>query len=473
MTTPRLDAGSFRDRDGRVFYHQERVLRTLSASALDAWRALEAAPFFARAQEAGTIVRTNEAEDAPELVAALGGNGTAAWKGVLEHARVPFVSYPYEWCFGMLRDAAALTLDLLSDALESGLVLKDASAYNVLFDGARPVFIDVASFEPWQVGRPWVGYRQFCQLFLYPLEITAFRDVDFQPFLRGSLEGIEPMAMRALLRPRDRLRSGVMIDVDLHSRLEAGTSAGDRAVRTDIEKAGFKKEMIASNVKRLRKVVGGLRFKRSASEWADYAEDNSYDETDHQTKRRFVDSAVGAAHRRLVIDLGANTGTFSRIAAAHADQVVAIDVDHLAIERLYHRLRKDGPNNVLPLVGNLADPSPGLGWRGLERKSLEARADADVVLALALIHHLVITANVPLDEVIDLFATLGREVVVEWVSKDDPMVKRLLRNKDDQYADYDQAVLEASLDRHFAAIDRQPLESGTRVLYHARERRDG
>ena len=471
MTTPQLDAGSFRDREGRVFYHQERVLRALSRRGLDAWHRLAAAPFFRRAQDTGTMVRTTEVADAESVLQGLGGAGAEHWIGALEHERVPFVSYPYEWCFGMLRDAALLTLDLLIDALDEDMVLKDASAYNVLFRGARPVFIDVASFEPWQAGRPWVGYRQFCQLFLYPLEMTAFRDVDFQPFLRGSLEGIEPSTMRALLRPRDRMRSGVVVDVDLHARLESSTAAGDRAVRSDIARAGFKKEMIASNVKRLRRIVAGLRFKRAASEWADYAEDNSYEAADHDKKKRFVESAVGMERRRLVMDLGANTGTFSRIAAAHADQVVALDVDHLAIERLYRSLAESGPSNILPLVGNLADPSPGLGWRGRERKAIDARADVDVVLALALIHHLVITANVPLDEVVDFFAALGREVVVEWVSKDDPMVKRLLRNKDDQYDDYDLAVLESSLERHFRTVDRQELESGTRVLYHARERR--
>jgi SAM-dependent methyltransferase len=475
----RLDAGSFRDREGRVFYQQGRVYRALSETALDAWRRLAASRLFARAQEAGTIVGTHEVDLDRDLSSdhqdldprqpdrqSLSRLGD--WTAVLAHERVPFVSYPYEWPFLMLRDAALLTLDLLDGALIEDLTLKDASAYNVQWRGARPVFIDVASFEPWQAGRPWAGYRQFCQLFLYPLLLTAYRGVAFQPLLRGALDGIEPDDMRRLLRPRDRLRKGVLIDVDLQARIGARAASGDRPVRSDLERAGFKKELIQNNVRRLRKIVAGLTWRKTSSEWSDYAGNNTYTSADHEAKARFVDEAARGCKPALVFDLGANTGTFSRIAAAHAEWVVAVDIDPLAVERLYQSLRTDGPGNILPLIGNLADPAPALGWRHRERKVLESRGRPDLVLALALIHHLVITANIPLPEVVDHLADLGGELVIEWVAKDDPMVQRLLRNKDDIYTDYTLEVLEASLARRYEVVHRLPLESGTRTLLHAR-----
>lgn len=470
MTSPRVDAGSFRDRLGRVFYHRDQVYRALSAEAYDAWKALEATRFFADAVEKGHLVATREVDLdgddglSREDLAAL----SSRWRAALVHERIPFVSYPYEWSFSMLQDAARLQLDLLERALDEDLTSKDASAYNVQWKGARPVFIDVASFEPWTPGQPWFGYLQFCQLFLYPLLLTAYRDVPFQPWLRGALDGIEPEQMRSLLSLRDRFRAGVLADVVLLAKLQARTAGADEPVRGDLVKAGFKKAMITNNLRRLRRIVDGLRWRREASEWADYAGTNTYDDEAHQTKVRFVASVAETRHRRLAWDLGANTGTFSRLVAPHADTVVALDVDHLAVDRLYRSLRAEGPANILPLVGNLADASPGLGWRARERKTLEERGRPELVLALALIHHLVLRANVPLPEVIEWLGGLGAELVIEWVSKDDAMVRKLLRNKDDIYDDYTPEVFEASLRRHFEIVRQETIHGGTRTLVHAR-----
>jgi len=469
---PNLDPGSFRDRQGRVFYHQGRVLRALSPVALAAWQQFRDSALFQRTQREATVVATREVDleagsglDRAAL-ATLGEN----WSAVLEHERVPFLSYPYEWPFSMLQEAALLTLGLLRDALAEGLVLKDGSAYNVQWRGVRPVFIDVASFEPWQPGRPWDGYRQFCQLFLYPLLLTAYREVDFQPLLRGSLEGVEPEVMRRLLRPRDRLRRGVLIDVDLQARIGVSAAASQRPLRTDVARAGFKKQLIENNVRRLLKVIAGLRWKRRSSTWSGYAADNRYSETDREAKADFIATVAAERQRSLVFDLGANTGSYSRIVAEHATWVVAVDVDHLAVEHLYRALRAGGPQNILPLIGNLADPAPALGWRHRERKVLAARGRPDLVLALALIHHLVIAANIPLPEVIDHFADLGGELVVEWVSKDDAMVQRLLLNKDYIYADYTPEVLEAALARRYRVVRRLTLANTTRTLLYARPR---
>ncbi len=472
MTSPLLDAGSFRDRQGRVFYHHDNVYRALSPAARDAWRALATTGFFRSAVDAGSMVKTTEVDLATseDLTAADLEALSPRWVAALEHERIPFLSYPYEWSFSMLQDAARLQLDLLQNALAEGLIAKDATSYNVQFRGAQPTFIDIASFEPWTEGEPWVGYLQFCQLFLYPLLLTAYRGIPFQPWLRGSLDGITPEDCNRLLTLRDRVRPGVLADVYLQAKLQARTSGGDQHVRDDMRKAGFSRAMILGNITRLAKVVAKLSWQQTASEWADYAADNSYDEAAHAAKVRFVEAAAGERRWPLAWDLGANTGTFSRLIAQQANAVVSLDIDHLAVERLYRQLRKDGPSNILPLVFNLADASPGLGWRNRERKTLVERGHPDFVLCLALIHHLVLRANIPLPDVIGWLGTLDTHLIIEWVGKDDAMVKRLLRNKEDIYDDYTLEGFEKALSHHFEVVRQESIHDGTRRLYYARPR---
>jgi SAM-dependent methyltransferase len=455
MTSPRFEPGSFRDRDSRVLLTEDAVRRALSPRGVDAWRLLAATGFWQQAQKDEKVIATREAS----------GPALEGWALELEHDRIGWVSYPYEWSFGMLRDAALLHLELLETALAENFTLKDATPYNLLFEGCRPVFIDVGSFEPWK-HEPWAAYLQFCQLFLYPLLINAYADVPFQPLLRGALEGLTPAQTSAWLpRWRDRIRPGVFRDVFLQAKLQAGTQGQDRGVRQELRQAGFGKELILHNVRRLRGIVEGLSWGRRDSEWSGYAEDNSYDAGGKAFKEGFVESALRRRPRREVLDLGANTGHYSRLAAAHAERVVAVDGDPLAVERLYRRLRAEGPANILPLVMDLANPSPGLGWRHAERASFASRARPDLTLALALLHHLSLSAHVPIPELVEWLAGFGGEVVVEFVGKTDPMAQRLLRNKVDIYDDYDQDVFEREVARHFEVVERAAVPSAPRTLY--------
>src|SRR5919204_2189896 len=249
-----LEPGSFRDPDSRVFTADGRVLRLLSAQGLADWRALAGSPLFAELESEGKLVGTREADGVAEVPDALHGEVAA----VLEHDVVPVVSYPYEWTFGVLRDAAPLQLELVRRAIGAGLILKDSSPYNVQFRGTRPVFVDVGSFERLREGEPWAGYRQFCMLFLYPLLLQAWKDVPFQPWLRGRIDGISPQECRNLLSLRDRFRRGSLTHVFLHARLERRYENRDVDVRGELKAAGFRKELILANVKRLERLVGGL-----------------------------------------------------------------------------------------------------------------------------------------------------------------------------------------------------------------------
>ena len=457
------EPGSFRDPDSRVYRDGDLILRALSERGLSDWEHLAGTEFFARAQDVGTIVRTQALDNRTTP-----GQGFQS-AGTLRHERVPFVSYPYEWPFSMLRDAALLQLELMRDALAEDTILKDSSPFNVQWHGSRPVFIDIGSFEPLGEGEPWAGYRQFCCLFLYPLMLQAYAGLPFQPWLRGSLEGIEPGEARAVLRGRHTLRAGVLAHVALHARLEQ--REGDRDTRSEVRKAGFRKELIEANVARLSKLVGKLDWGTSKTAWSDYSDRAHYDAEELERKDRFVRETCASVGPSLTWDLGCNDGRYSRIAAEHSSYVVAVDGDHATVQALYRDLREAGDERILPLVMDLADQSPARGWRGLERARLEERGAPDLVLCLALVHHLSIAANVPLSEVVDWLASLGGVLVIEFAGRDDPMVQRLLaRKKDDAHPDYTAESFERELLKRFEIARREPLASGLRTLYEARPR---
>ncbi|MGE8941497.1 class I SAM-dependent methyltransferase [Leptospira interrogans] len=458
----RREPGSYRDRSGGVFYRDGRVFRSLDADALANWRCLEAAPFFARLRERGRIIDTWIAD---QDAAAVGENG---WAGVLEHARIPYISYPYEWTFGQLKDAALLHLELMREALACNMILKDSSPYNVQWHGVHPVFIDIPSFEPLKNGQAWVGYRQFCELFLYPLMLRAYKGIDFRPWLRGRIDGIPAEEMRGLMSARDMLRRGILLHVVAQSALQQRYSGNSTNVRGALADAGFNKTLIERNVEKLTTLVSRLEPVRTKTVWSNYDKTHSYDEMDFQEKAAFVRAAASTRRWQLVWDLGCNTGTFSRIVSEHADQVVAMDGDWMAIEQLYQREKAGaGSRSILPLVLNLADASPNQGWRNVERKGLAERGRPDLTLCLALIHHIVISANIPLADFIGWLADLGTAVVIEFVGRDDEMVKALLANRADQYADYHAETFRDLLAAHFNIRAEQDLKGGKRRAYFA------
>lgn len=458
----RVEQGSFRDRRARVYRVGDTLYRCLDASALEDWRHLSRSELYRRSTESGEIVVTREvtADQAPAEFA------SGRWAGILVHEVLPFISYPYEWCFGQLKDAALFHLGLMVEALKEELILKDSSAYNIQWRGSRPVFIDVPSFERLNPGEPWVGYRQFCEMFLNPLVLAAHKGVRFQPWMRGRLDGIETRDLARLLSLRDLLRKGMFAHVYLHAVLQRSMKASD-VTKTSLKQAGFRKEIVLANVRSLQRIVGGLSLGTSDSHWAQYAATHSYTDDDYRVKQGFVAEVVADRGWPLVWDLGCNTGDFSRIAAGRGSYVVAMDADEAAVGALYARGKADGERRILPLVMNLVDPSPSLGWRGQERRSLEARGLPDLVLALALVHHVVISAHVPLQEFVGWLAGLKAAVVLEFVSKQDEMVAVLLRNKEDLYSDYSQENLERCLGEAFDIQKRMALKGGLRTLYYA------
>jgi hypothetical protein len=414
-------------------------------------------------------VQTEEVDDT-ETPPALRASEYGA---VLRHELIPFVSYPYEWTPGMLRDAALLTLDINLASLDEDLVLKDATPYNVQFKGSRPVFLDVGSWEQLKPGEPWAGYRQFCMQFLYPLMLQGYKRVPFQPWLRGSIDGITPIEARALMSFRDRFRKGAFTHVFLHARLdqryaERGRTGGD--VKKELKSAGFGKELLRANIKKVRKAVEATEWDPPKSVWTAYRNENTYEDADNQAKADFIRQVAAQREWKLAWDLGANDGFYSRIIAEQARYVLALDLDPSTVELLYRDLKAEGNEQILPLVLNLTDPSPALGWRGLERKAWTDRGKPELILALALLHHVSITGNVPVRQFVDWLASLESHIVIEFMTRDDPMVKRLLAAKRVEHEDYERGFFERCVREAFEVERTQELPSGTRILYSLKPR---
>jgi SAM-dependent methyltransferase len=451
------DAASFRDHSSHVFYVGTEVRRALNEDAAADWRHLEASALFADAVRQGRIIGTSAIADC---------EGADLAAAVLVHERVPVISYPYEWPFSMLRDAAVLQLELLLGALDEQMTLKDGSSYNVQWFGRRPTFIDVPSFQRDPVGTPWAGYRQFCETNLYPLLIEARRGVPYQMLLRGQPEGIPVWMMRKLLRPIDALRPSVLKHVHLQALLNDRAATPTQQVQGELLRSGFNRDMTRAVARNLLRLVAALR-PATRSDWSSYRNTCSYSPRDRTTKEAVVTAAAESIRPQLVLDIGCNDGHFARLVAPHSGYVVAIDSDPVAVDSMYTSLR-GGPANILPLVVDIANPSPASGWRNTERQALARRLSPDLVLCLAVVHHLAITNNVALRGIVDWLADFDARVIVEFADRDDPMVQRLLGSKASaQHSDYGIEQWERELTRRFVVESRTALTSSQRVLYTA------
>lgn len=470
--------GSFRDPAGCVVRYEGHLYRVVRLAGARDYRAARESGFLDAAMDEGLLVRH---EELPPDALPLEGEAVAA---LLRPEAVPFVSYPYEWCVSQLREAALLTLRLQQRALDFDLSLRDASAFNVQFRGSAPVFIDTLSFEPYAEGRPWVAYRQFCEHFLAPLALAGARGPEALRWLRVHLDGV-PLALASAWLPwRTRLRLGQLLHLHLHARSQRRhADRGRAAVRRGGREGGatgasgarvarLSRRAQRNLLESLASTVGGLAWEPPPGAWTAYEREHTYAPAAFSAKESCVRRWLGATRPRFVLDLGANTGAFSRLAREAGARAVALDSDPGTVEVLYRRAREAGDEGLLPLVMDLANPSPALGWAGREREGLFDRGAADAVLALALVHHLAIAHNVSLPDVFDVLARLGRHVLVEFVPKSDPQVQRMLATREDVFEGYHFEGFEAALVPRFACVERIPLPESDRVLY-ALVRREG
>lgn len=448
------EASSYRDPLGHIIYADGRVIRRLSPEGARLWNSFFSSTLYKKLSERNLIVETKQLNDNQFI--------DSDFPVALEHAKIPFVSYPYEWTFDMLKDAALFTLEILLESLKHKFTLRDGSSFNIQFHGGKPIFIDILSFAPYRKGQIWIGYSQFCQMFLFPLMIASHKKVDCHPWLRGNLEGISLDEMVGIFSFLDFYKKGVFFQVIVQHLLDKKKNR----TKGVIYSSKMNEKKLSLVIRQLGNLTRSLKNPFLKTTWSDYPSFHSYDTEKKTVKSEFIKKICSARKRSLVWDIGANTGEYSRIASNNADLVVAIDSDHGALSKLYQSVRKEKIKNILPLLIDIVNPSPCCGWLNTETKTLWERGKPELVLALALIHHLCIARNIGLSSFIDWITELSTEGVVEFVTKEDPKVQLLLATREDIFVEYTKTNFESLLARKTNIKEVMELNQGKRYLYH-------
>jgi ribosomal protein L11 methylase PrmA len=448
-------AGSFRDPSGYVYFRDGEIYRQVNGSYQKDYDRLVESGLYQKLVDGGLLI--------PHAEVGLEYAASERAYQVIKPQQIPFISYPYEWCFSELKDAALLTLEIQQRAVDSDMSLKDCSAYNVQFAGGKPVFIDTLSFEVYREGQPWVAYRQFCQHFLAPLALMSYVDIRLHRLLRVYLDGIPLDLASQLLPRRTQLNFGLLSHIHLHAKAQERYS--DSSVSSTNRRVG--RTSFLGLIDSLRSTVGKLSWQAGGTEWHDYYDRTNYSSAAFDRKQQIVADMLDriTPTPQSVWDLGANEGLFSRIASNKGIRTISFDIDPAAVETNHLQNREAEQGDLLPLVLDLTNPSPGIGWANQERMSLIERGPADTAMALALIHHLAISNNLPFSKIADFLSKICHTLIIEFVPKSDSQVQRLLSSREDIFTEYDQATFEAEFGKVFSIEHREPIRETERTLY--------
>lgn len=444
---------SFRDPDGFLFYRDGEIYRQINISYRENYNSLIHSGLYERLVKAKLLIPHQEVSNEA-------ANPDSFYK-IIKPEAIAFISYPYEWCFSQLKDAALTTLKIQKEALDCGMTLKDCSAYNIQFRKGRPVFIDTLSFERYSEGQPWVAYRQFCQHFLAPLALMSYTDVRLSQLFRIYIDGIPLDLASALLPFYTHFKFLLLSHIHIHAK--AQRHFADKALRVSSHK--MRRLSFYALIDNLTKAVSRLKWCPPGSEWANYYEDTNYSHDALKHKEQIVAEFLDKVHPQDVWELGANRGIFSRIASNKRIPTISFDIDHLAVEKSYLECIKKKETHLLPLVLDLTNPSPGIGWQNQERPSLLARGPADTVFILALIHHLTISNNLPFHKLASFLSKICKTLIIEFVPKSDSQVQRLLLTREDIFTDYTQEAFERELGRYFTIQASIQIRDSARIIY--------
>jgi len=447
-------AASFRDPSGFLFSRDGILYRQVNHKYEQEYVRLAESGLYEKLVKAGLLIPHVEVDQLP-------ASGEAAFK-VIQPERVPFISYPYEWSFGQLKDAALATLSIQRRALKAGMSLKDASAYNIQFVRGRATLIDTLSFELYKEGHPWIAYRQFCQHFLAPLALMALKDIRLNQLLRVYIDGVPLDLASQLLPGTTRFNFGLLTHIHLHASAQkkyAGEEVRTRGGGT------FGRQAMKGLIDSLDATVRKLNWKPGGTEWGNYYDITNYSEAAFEHKKQLVGEWVKQVNPALAWDLGANNGVFSRVVSAAGSFVVSFDIDPAAVEQNYRHAKSEKEANLLPLLVDLTNPSPAIGWANRERDSFGLRGPANMLLALAVIHHLAISNNVPLPQLADFFAEIGEWLVVEFIPKSDSQVQKLLASREDIFPKYTRTGFEEAFKKRFKIHNAVDIHESERVLY--------
>ncbi|MEM8770219.1 MAG: class I SAM-dependent methyltransferase [Pseudomonadota bacterium] len=455
------EPASFRDPSGRIYHQQGRIFRSIAPEACDEFDRAQANPALRKLVEQGDVVRSMPVAQNDDVAPVANGGK------IVEHEKLPFISYPYEWSFSLLKRAALHHLDLQLALLPSGVALSDATAYNVQFMGVRPIFIDALSFQPYKEGDYWTAHRQFCEQFLNPLLMTSIFGLPHNEWFRGALEGVPTPQLARMLPLSQQLSFRILTHILMPAWFQQSDSGADmeqskKALQRPLSKNGY-----LGLLTQLHRWISGLQPRgANKTTWADYAENNSYDGEEHDAKTRAIAAYANACKPALLCDFGCNTGHYTEIALTNgAENAIGFDLDHGALEGAY--ARASGKElSFLPLYQDAANPSPNQGWGEEERAGLNARCEpVDGLIALAFIHHMSIGRNIPLDQLVEWLCASAPSGVIEFVPKEDPMVRKLLALRKDIFSDYTLEAFRTLLERHARIVKAEQVTQSGRVLF--------
>lgn len=448
---------SFRDPNGFVFTHKGSIYRYVSEDYKKDYEHFFASGLYKALVEHNYIVPFKEVTIKEDVA-------KGSWK-ILKPEQIPFISYPYEWGFSMMKDAALVTLRIQRIALKHGMNLKDASAFNMQFVNGKPIHIDSLSFEIYEEGKPWVAYKQFVEHFLSPLLLMSMVDVRLNRLSATFLDGI-PVDLAASMLPfKSKLNISLLIHIFGHAKSQK--QYADKKLGKTLDKKAVSLNSVLGMLDDLERTIKKLTWTPEGTQWNDYYDDdkNNYEDTSLKHKATLVETFLKKSKPKQVWDMGANTGFFSNIALKQGAEVLSFDIDYGAIEKNYHDIKKNKKSHILPLFSDLANPTPSTGWENEERHSLFERGPADTVMALALIHHLAISNNVPFPYLASCFAKMGKYLIVEFIDKQDSQVQILLANRKDIFPNYTKKDFEDAFIPYFKIKESVVIKGSKRTLY--------
>ncbi|MDZ7798908.1 MAG: SAM-dependent methyltransferase [Patescibacteria group bacterium] len=448
----KIATSSFRDPSGFVFFEDKKVYRQVNQSYKNIYDSIKESGLYEELIKENLLINFQEVD------------GPVAEKSpvykILKVNKVPFISYPYEWCFSQLKEAALLTLKIQKKALKQGFSLKDASAYNIQFYQGRPIFIDILSFEKYEE-KPWIAYRQFCQHFLAPLSLMSLKDHRLNFLTKEFIDGI-PLDLASSILPKKSYFKFLLLS-HIHFHARGQKYYADKEIKNQQRK--MSKKSLMNLLKSLESAVTSLNWKNQDTEWAAYYKNTNYTKKAFDHKKEIVKEFIKKINPKNIWDLGANNGIFSLLASKNNVYTIAIDNDAAAIESAYNYIKKKNINNILPLVIDLTNPSSSIGWQNKERQTLIERGPSDLIMALALVHHLAISNNTPFIMIAQFFSSMGKNLIVEFVPKKDTKVKKLLSTRKDIFSEYNQDKFEESFKKYFSIIQKDKVKESERILY--------
>ncbi|MCR5260527.1 MAG: hypothetical protein K6C94_01690 [Candidatus Gastranaerophilales bacterium] len=443
----KIEASSFKDYDAFVFFESGELFRKLSENYLPVYKKFTESGLYSRLLSENLIVGHEEiTEDTikPEKV---------------------FISYPWEWCFSQLKDAALATLKIQDIALDYGMSLKDANCYNIQFVENKPILIDTSSFEVYTEGEPWVAYKQFCENFMSPLCLMAYKDLNLNSLLLGNINGISLELTSKLLPFSARFNPNLFMHIYLHGKMQKQYSQAEnqKQIAQNLKMSKFQQKALILN---LIKTIENINLKKYKTEWDNYYTFTNYNEVSFGKKQEIIKNYCTELKPARVCDFGSNNGFFSRIFSDSGAEVFSFDIDKLAVEANYLRAKKENEKNIFPLVFDMVNPSPNLGWNNEERKTLLQRLESiDVSVALALIHHLRFTYNIPFYKMAEYFSRVSKYLIIEFVGKKDSKVQMMLSHRKDVFVDYDEEHFEKVFSEYYNISDKQKIDSAERTMY--------